>query len=175
VTVFWIAVALIFAIVEVGTVAVFAAFLSVGAIAAAVAAFTGADPVAQAIVFAAASLAGIVLVRQPLLGYLRARHTPEMLSGAASMIGQTAVVVDAIKGPHERGHVRIAGEDWPALTRDGSPVPAGKAVQVVDIRRATLVVELPGPEPRPWRRAPGTAEIPPDPSDASEKEKKWFP
>jgi membrane-bound ClpP family serine protease len=81
------------------------------------------------------------------------------------------VVVDAIKGPHERGHVRIAGEDWPALTRDGSPVPAGKAVQVVDIRAATLVVELPRPD-GPWTREPGTAETP---QDASEKEKKWFP
>jgi membrane protein implicated in regulation of membrane protease activity len=171
VTVFWIAVALTFAIVEVATVALFAAFLSLGAVAAAVAAFTGADPVTQAIVFAAASLMGILLVRRPLLVYLQARQGPEMLSGAASMIGQTAVVVDAIKGPHERGHVRIAGEDWPALTRDGSPVPAGKAVQVVDIRRATLVVELPHPDSAIWRGA-GTAEIP---TDASEKEKKWFP
>ena len=176
-TVFWIAVALTFAIVEVGTVALFAAFLSLGAVAAAVAAFTGADPVTQAIVFAVASVAGIVLVRRPLLGYLRARHSPEMMSGAASMIGQTAVVVDAIKGPHERGHVRIAGEDWPALTRDGSPVPAGKAVQVVDIRAATLVVELPRPA-GPWKREVGTAdtaETAETPQDASEKEKKWFP
>ena len=173
-TVFWIAVALTFAIVEVGTVALFAAFLSLGAVAAAVAAFTGADPVTQAIVFAVASVAGIVLVRRPLLGYLRARHSPEMMSGAASMIGQTAVVVDAIKGPHERGHVRIAGEDWPALTRDGSPVPAGKAVQVVDIRAATLVVELPHPA-GPWKREVGTADTAETPQDASEKEKKWFP
>jgi membrane protein implicated in regulation of membrane protease activity len=151
VTVFWIAVALIFAIVEVGTVAVVAAFLSVGALAAAVAAFTGADPVVQAIVFAVASMLGIVVVRRPLLGYLRSRHTPEMLSGAASMIGQRAVVVDAIKGPHGRGHVRIAGEDWPALTRDGSPVAEGEAVTVVDIEGATLLVDVPrkGPSP-PW-------------------------
>ena len=167
-TVFWIAVALVFAIVEVGTVALFAAFLSLGAVAAAVAAFTGADPVTQVIVFAVAAIAGVLLVRRPLLIYLRARHTPELLSGAASMIGQTAVVVDAIRGPHERGHVRIAGEDWPALTRDGSPVPTGKAVQVVDIRRATLVVELP-PSDGPFKREPGPLDLP---QDLSEKEKK---
>jgi membrane protein implicated in regulation of membrane protease activity len=172
VTVFWIAVALTFAIVEVATVALFAAFLSLGAVVAAVAAFAGADPVTQAVAFAAASLVGIILVRQPLLGYLRARHTPEMLSGAASMIGQTAVVVDPIKGPHERGHVRIAGEDWPALTRDGGPVPAGKAVQVVDIRRATLVVEVPRTDSAPWGHGAGPSQTP---MDASEKEKKWFP
>jgi membrane protein implicated in regulation of membrane protease activity len=151
VTVFWIAVALTFAIVEVGTVALFAGFLSVGALAAAVAAFTGADPIVQALVFAGASLLGIVIVRRPLLGYLRSRHTPDMLSGAASMIGQRAVVVDAIKGPHGRGHVRIAGEDWPALTRDGSRVSEGEAVTVVDIEGATLLVEVPRPgSSPPW-------------------------
>jgi membrane-bound ClpP family serine protease len=88
------------------------------------------------------------------------------------MIGQTAIVVDPIKGPQERGHVRIAGEDWPALSRDGSAVAEGKAVQVVDIRRATLVVELPRSDAAPWNPAPEAADSPPD---ASEKEKKWLP
>jgi membrane protein implicated in regulation of membrane protease activity len=61
------------------------------------------------------------------------------------MLGQTALVVDPIGGPHERGHVRIAGEDWPALTRDGQHVEAGESVRIVEIRRATLVVEqVPG-------------------------------
>lgn len=142
-TLVWIAVALTFAIVEVGTVALVAGFLSVAALAAAVSAFLGVDLVAQGIVFALASLLGIVLVRRPLVGYLRSRHTPDMLSGAASMVGQTAIVVDAIQGPHHRGHVRIAGEDWPALTRDGSPVPEGETVRIVEIRRATLVVDVP--------------------------------
>jgi membrane protein implicated in regulation of membrane protease activity len=49
--------------------------------------------------------------------------------------------VDPIGGPHQRGHVRIAGEDWPALTSDGRPAERGLSVRVVDIRRATLVVE----------------------------------
>ena len=49
------------------------------------------------------------------------------------------------------GSVRIAGEDWPALTRDGSPVAEGEAVTVVDIEGATLLVDVPrkGPSP-PW-------------------------
>jgi membrane protein implicated in regulation of membrane protease activity len=141
VTLVWIAVALVFAIVEVASVALFAAFIAVGAVGAAAAAFMGADVVSQVIVFAAVSVAGIALVRRPLVGYLRRRSTPEMLSGAASMIGQTALVVDAIKGPHLRGHVRIAGEDWPALSRDGSTVEEGESVRVVEIHRATLVVD----------------------------------
>ena len=141
-TLLWIAIALVFAIVEVLTVGLFAGFVSLGAIGAAIAAFIGDDIVSQSVTFAVVAILGIAVVRRPLLAYLQQRAGPLVLSGAAAMIGQTALVVDAIAGPHERGHVRIAGEDWPALTRDGQPVEAGASVRVVEIRRATLVVEL---------------------------------
>ncbi len=141
-TLLWIAVALVFAIAEVLTVNLVAGFVSVGAFGAAIAAFVGDNSVFdQAVVFALVAVLGILVVRPPLLGYLQRRHDPAMLSGAAGMIGQTARVVDAIRGPHEWGHVRIAGEDWPALTRDGAPLEAGVSVRVVEIRGATLVVE----------------------------------
>jgi membrane protein implicated in regulation of membrane protease activity len=142
VTLLWIAIALVFAVVEVLTVGLFAGFVSLGAIGAAIAAFLGDGYISQAVTFAVVAILGIAVVRRPLLGYLQHRAGPLVLSGAAAMIGQTALVVDAIGGAHERGHVRIAGEDWPALTRDGGPVEAGECVRVVEIRRATLVVEL---------------------------------
>src|SRR2546421_6085690 len=149
-TLVWIAIALVFAIAEVVTVALFAGFVSVGAMGAAVAAFLGGDLLSQAIVFALVSILGLAMARRPLLSYLQGRHTPDMPSGAAAMIGQTALVVDPIGGPHQRGHVRIAGEDWPALTRDGRPLEAGAQVRVVEIVRATLVVEAaPGARGRP--------------------------
>jgi membrane protein implicated in regulation of membrane protease activity len=141
VTLLWIAIALAFAIAEVLTLSLVAGFIAVGAVGAAVAAFVGDNVLLQSIVFAAVAILGIVVVRRPLLGYLQRRAGPLVLSGAAAMIGQTALVVDAIGGPHERGHVRIAGEDWPALTRDGRALAAGASVRVVEIRRATLVVE----------------------------------
>ncbi len=136
----WIAVALAFAVAEVATVALFAAFVSLGALAAAVIAFAGGGLVAQGTVFAAIALLGVVVVRPPLMRHLQSRHAPAMMSGALAMIGQTGVVVDPIRGPHERGHVRIAGENWPALTTDGKPVDAGATVRIVDIEKTTLVV-----------------------------------
>jgi membrane protein implicated in regulation of membrane protease activity len=142
VTLLWIAIALVFAIAEVLTVGLFAGFISLGALGAAIAAFIGDDIVSQSVTFAAVAILGIAVVRRPLLGYLQRRAGPLVLSGAAAMIGQTALVVDAIGGSHERGHVRIAGEDWPALTRDGQPVNAGESVRVVEIQHTTLVVEL---------------------------------
>jgi len=137
----WLAVALIFAVVEVGTAVLFGGFITLGALAAAVAAFIGADLVTQSIVFAIVSMLGLVVARRPLMAYLKARHGPETLSGAYAMIGQSAVVVDPITGPQNRGHVRIAGEDWPALSRDGLPVEAGVVVRVVEINKATLLID----------------------------------
>lgn len=140
-TLVWIAVALAFAVIEVASVALFAGFLAVGAIGAAIAAFVGLDPIAQGIVFAVVSMAGVGLVRRPILAYLKNRHHPDTQSGAWAMIGQTAIVVDPILDGQHRGHVRIAGEDWPALTADGSPAAQGATVRIVDIKRATLVVD----------------------------------
>lgn len=136
----WIAVALLFAVVEVATVSLFAAFLSAGAVAAAVVAFVGFPPLFQAIAFAAMSLLGIVLVRPWLMRHMRRRRTAETVSGAESMIGETAVVVRTVQ-PHERGHVRIMGENWPALARDGAELDQGRTVRIVDIEGATLIVE----------------------------------
>ena len=67
-------------------------------------------------------------------------------SGAGIFVGtlfrneQQAIVVDPIK-EHDRGHVRIAGEDWPALSRDGLPVESGAVVRVAEINKATLLVD----------------------------------
>jgi membrane protein implicated in regulation of membrane protease activity len=141
VAIVWLAVALVFAVVEVATTALLGGFITLGALAAAVAAFVGGDILTQAIVFAVVSMLGLVIARRPLMAYLRARHGPQTLSGAYAMIGQRAVVVDPITGEHDRGHVRIAGEDWPALSRDGLPVESGAVVRVAEINKATLLVD----------------------------------
>jgi membrane protein implicated in regulation of membrane protease activity len=56
------------------------------------------------------------------------------------MLGQEAMVVDAIKGAHQPGHVRVAGESWPAVSEDGAPVAAGATIRIVGIRQTMLVV-----------------------------------
>lgn len=136
----WLGVAIAFVVAEVITAAFFALFGAVGAAAAAVAAALGYGFGVQAIVFAAAALLGVLAVRPLLMRYLASRKGPMLLSGASVMLGQTAIVVDPIKGPHEPGHVRIGGEDWPALSVDGLAVKAGREVLVVELRQATLVV-----------------------------------
>jgi membrane protein implicated in regulation of membrane protease activity len=58
-----------------------------------------------------------------------------------ALIGEETVVIDSIGGARQRGHVRVWGEDWPAVAEDGEPIPVGVEVRVVDTRRTTLVVK----------------------------------
>jgi membrane protein implicated in regulation of membrane protease activity len=132
----WIAFALAMALVEVASVAFYAAFLALGAIAAAVAALLGANVYIQAAVFLVLALGGILVLRPALV---RRRH-PRLVSGAQGMIGQTGVVIEPIQGEHGAGHVRLAGESWPAVSADGKPIPAEETVTVIEIRGSTLVV-----------------------------------
>jgi membrane protein implicated in regulation of membrane protease activity len=132
----WIVFALAMAVVEVASVAFYAAFLALGAIAAAVAALLGANVYVQAGTFLVFALVGILVVRPALV---RRRHPP-VVSGARGMIGQTGIVVEPIKGEHLAGHVRLAGESWPAVSADGKPIAADATVTVTEIRGSTLVV-----------------------------------
>ena len=138
--VFWIALAIVFAVAEVLTVAFFALFVAIAALGAAVAAAAGLDIVWQSIVFFVLALVGLVAGRPPLMGYVSRRRAPALASGAQVMIGRTALVTDAIPDAHQPGHVQIMGERWPAVSADGSPIKAGQHVLVLEIRNATLVV-----------------------------------
>jgi membrane protein implicated in regulation of membrane protease activity len=132
----WIAFALAMALVEVASAAFYAAFLALGAIAAAVAALLGANVYIQAAVFLVIALVGILLVRPAIIR----RRGPPLVSGAQGMIGQTGIVVEPIQGEHIAGHVRLAGESWPAVSADGKPIATDATVTVTEIRGSTLVV-----------------------------------
>ncbi|HEX9096547.1 MAG TPA: NfeD family protein [Candidatus Dormibacteraeota bacterium] len=135
---FWIIVAVAFAIAEVVTVAFFAVFLSLGALAAAIVSLLGFDLLVQAIVLGVIGVVGIFAARPFLVERLHI-GSRRLESGAQSMVGQRAVLTDPILASAP-GHVKIAGELWPAITEDGSPLPVATPVIVTDLRSTVLVV-----------------------------------
>jgi membrane protein implicated in regulation of membrane protease activity len=56
------------------------------------------------------------------------------------MVGQQAVLIEPIGGLEQPGHVKIAGELWPALTEDGTPLPATTPIIVTALRSTVLIV-----------------------------------
>lgn len=136
---FWVFVAIVFAIAEVMTVALFALFITIGALGAAVASLLGFNLLVQAIVLLVLGVAGIFIARPYLVERLHLGRGA-LRSGADSMVGQQTVLIEPIKGNGEPGHVKIAGESWPALTDDGSALPAATPVIVTALRSTVLIV-----------------------------------
>jgi membrane protein implicated in regulation of membrane protease activity len=136
---FWVIVAIVFAIAEVMTVALFAVFITVGALGAAIVSLLGFNLLVQAIVLGVIGVAGILAARPYLVDRLHIGR-PTLRSGADSMVGQQAILLEPIVGVGQPGHVKIAGELWPALTDDGSPVPVNTLVVVTALRSTTLIV-----------------------------------
>lgn len=136
---FWVFVAIAFAIVEIMTVALFALFITIGALGAALVSLLGFNLLVQAIVLGVLGVAGIFIARPYLVERLHLGR-PSLRSGADSMVGQQAVLTDPISGNGEPGHVKIAGELWPALTEDGAALPASTPVIVTALRSTILIV-----------------------------------
>jgi membrane protein implicated in regulation of membrane protease activity len=135
----WLIAGVFAAVGEIITTGFFLAPFAVGAFGAMLADLLGAGGAVQLIVFAALTLACFVGVRP-----IARRHLstpPQIRTGAAALVGQSAIVLERIANDEAVGTVRLDGEVWTARAYDEDQViAAGTKVQVVEIRGATALV-----------------------------------
>jgi membrane protein implicated in regulation of membrane protease activity len=112
--------------------------LAVGAIGAAVVSGVfGGGAVAQVVVFAVISTAGIAVVR-PIANRHRAQR-PQLATGVDALKGRQAVVLERVDA--SGGRIKLAGEVWSARALDTDRAyEVGQDVDVVDIEGATAIV-----------------------------------
>ena len=135
----WVVVAAVLGVAEIFTLTASLGLLAVAALAAAGAAALGLGPFAQFAIFAAVSVAGLVVVRPLVKRQLRPRYGPQHRFGVAALVGRQARVVQEVTG--HAGRVRIGGEEWSARAYDETLViPPGTTVDVIEIEGATALV-----------------------------------
>jgi membrane protein implicated in regulation of membrane protease activity len=135
--VIWLIAAAALGVAEMVTTTLALGLVAVGALAAALTEAVGGRPLLQFAVFAAVSLAGIVLIRPLALRRLQRRTI--FRTGTAALVGQTGYVLADVS-PHA-GRIRIGGEEWSARPYDeASVIPAGSMVDVLQIKGATALV-----------------------------------
>jgi membrane protein implicated in regulation of membrane protease activity len=122
----WLALAIVAAIVEVSIPHFGVMFVSIGAVAAAIAAAVGFGLAAQLIVFAAALVLSLMLLRERLLKQMGGRGVP---SRTDSLIGREGIVTHDVDSTVGAGRVNVGGEDWAA--RAATPLAAGTRIRVV--------------------------------------------
>lgn len=133
----WLIVAAVLLGVEVFSITLFFGPLAVAAVLGGIAAALGLGITIQLIVFVAAAIASLAILRPIARSHLR---TPtEIRTGTAALIGGTATVLERVD--ENGGKVKIGGEIWSARPYDDSSVyEPGQRVSVLEIKGATALV-----------------------------------
>ncbi|QCU79386.1 NfeD family protein [Citricoccus sp. SGAir0253] len=147
----WLALAVVFAVVEVFVLDLVFLMLAAGAAAALAAALAGGETWLQITLFSAVSLLMLAAVRPTALRHLR-KGPPDQLTNVDTLPGRTAIVLEDTGAT--AGLAKVDGETWTARSATGAVIPAGAEAEVDRVEGATLVIH-----PRPvidWESgAPG--------------------
>lgn len=135
--VWWIIAAGLLAVGEIATLGFFLGPIAVAATLAAIVAVAGAGLAAQWIVFIAASLGTLLMLRPIARRHLKT--PPRIRTGTAALVGGRAVVLERVDA--NGGQVRIGGEVWSARAYDeDDSFEPGVRVEVMKIDGATALV-----------------------------------
>jgi membrane protein implicated in regulation of membrane protease activity len=133
----WIALALVFGIVELTTLDLIFLMLAGGALVGGLVAAVSVPLIGQVLVALATAVALLGVVRPVALRHLRT--SVETRTGVAALVGRQAVVLERID--QHGGRIKLAGEVWSARSFDPHhEIEPGKTVDVVEIDGATAVV-----------------------------------
>lgn len=128
----WLALIVVFAVIEGATTALTTVWFIGGALAALAAALLHAELWLQITLFFAVSVVLLTALRPLVKKYLRPRTVRTNAAGN--------IVTEAIDNLHETGAVRLSGVEWSARSADGSPVAAGTVVRIDAIEGVKLIV-----------------------------------
>lgn len=134
---FWLLAAAALGAAEFFTLTLVFGLLAGAALVAAVVAGVGIGLLGQLVALAAASAAGLLIVRPVALRHMA--QQPLVRDGTDALIGKRAEVMQEVTATH--GLIKLSGEEWSARAFDESLViPVGALVDVMEIEGATAIV-----------------------------------
>ena len=138
----WLAVALVFLIVEIFTSGFAVACFSVGCVFGSVASAFELNATWQFTLFAIGSILAFVLIRPFVLKLIekKSKKGGEILTNADSILGRDAIVSEKIEeGGY--GRVKLDGDDWKAQSIDGEAIELRTRVEIISRESIILTVK----------------------------------
>ena len=131
----WLALFVVFLIVEAGTVALVSIWFALGALAALASCVLGAEMWLQITVFLVVSLVLLALLWKRVRNKLTTTKT-----NVDSVIGAEGYVTEAIDNLSYTGRVKLGGITWAARSTSGAGIPVGTLVKVERIEGVKVFV-----------------------------------
>ena len=123
----WLALLILFFIVEASTVTVVSIWFAAGSLAALIASMLGAPTWLQTVLFFVVSVALLLALRPVTKKYFTPRLTK---TNVDSVIGSVGIVTVAIDNIQAVGTIKLGAMEWTARSTSGEQIPAGTRVKV---------------------------------------------
>ncbi len=137
----WLIAAIVLVIVEILTAGFGSICFAIGAALAALAAGIGIDSIAwQIVIFAVVSLLTFIFLRPVVIRFLD-KKSKDVKTNADALVGRKAIVSERIDAAQHTGRVAVDGDDWKAVSEDGSVIEKGTNVEIVKLDSIILTVK----------------------------------
>lgn len=134
----WIAVMIIFTVVELCTFNMVTIWLVLGALAALICCMLGASMMTQMWIFVIVSVLALAVTKPIVAKKLQQKR---ISTNADRIIGMRGIVTEDIAPGKFAGKVTVNGQEWSAVAKDGATIPEGTSVTVLEISGVKLIVE----------------------------------
>jgi membrane protein implicated in regulation of membrane protease activity len=136
----WLIAAILLLIFEICSATFGAICFAIGAGFSALAAGLGANITWQIVIFAVVSLLTFIFLRPVVMRFLD-RRSKDVKTNADAIIGRKGVVSERIDAEQHTGRVAIDGDDWKAVSEDGSVIEKGATVEIVKLDSIIVTVK----------------------------------
>ena len=136
----WLIAAIVLVIFEICSATFGAICFAIGAGFSALAAGLGAGVTWQIVIFAVVSLLTFIFLRPFMLKFMD-RKSKDVKTNAEAIIGRKGVVSERIDAEQHTGRVAIDGDDWKAVSEDGSIIEKGSSVEIVKMDSIIVTVK----------------------------------
>jgi len=135
----WLIVGIIFSLSEILYSGFFLIWFAVGAFASLIASFFTENVLYQGIIFLVVSLTLLLTLTKRIAKKFSSSATIPM--NIDRLIGNNGIVTEDIgKDTFENGLVKLDGEIWTAVSKDGHPIEKGSIVSIQEIKGVRLIV-----------------------------------
>ena len=136
----WLIVAIALVIFEICSATFGAICFAIGAGFSALAAGLGANVTWQFVIFAVVSLLTFIFLRPFILKFMD-KKSKDVKTNAEAIIGRKGIVSERIDAEQHTGRVAVDGDDWKAVSEDGSVIEKGETVEIVKMDSIIVTVK----------------------------------